>query len=275
MPVDRKKLKAFVQQTGPRGGLYYLTASGEKKYGAVPSGTQAPAASKPTKSQPSEPAAEKHSIPAEVARRLPATHTPAEHEKIATEFLAKHAASLEASVADMKRLAPEGAKVSGRVKDVASAIEKVARKPKYGTVDKLQDGTGMRVIVSSTDGVEATVANIKKKYRVVAEDDYISKPQEGGYRSHHLIIEGADGLQKEVQVRTQNEHAWAEWAHNSVYKPHTDEQKAALADPAFRDKVTRYAEAMSQHFYDLDRGRGSSASEPQIPPEVERVFGRM
>ena len=200
-----------------------------------------------------------------------------EHNKIAKNFIAKHKASLKETLDDIKGLAPEGAYVKGRAKTVASAVGKLARKPKYGTADKLQDGSGFRVVLQSVSEVDKVAEGLKKKYKVVEEDRYIDKsngegtPADFGYRSHHLIIETPDGLQKEIQVRTDNQNKHAEWCHDA-YKPQTDAQRAVIAE--HEDDVRDYAIAMGKYFYDLDSGK-KPAKKPVPTKEVEAAFGSL
>lgn len=177
-----------------------------------------------------------------------------QHVKIAQDFLAKHAA------------------VTGRVKDLESTLGKLSRKPKYGTADHLQDGSGMRVVAKNIDDVKATVAAIKAKYNVVGEDNYIDKPLgPTEYRSHHLIVKGKDGLEREIQVRTPGQNAHADWAHN-VYKPHTDAQKTALKENA--PALEKYARDVGAHFFHIDSGKeGDAPAKPPCPPIVRKYFG--
>ena len=191
-----------------------------------------------------------------------------EHARIAGEFLGKHSKSLNRFMGSLSELAPKDAKVKARVKDVESALGKLARKPKYGDATKLQDGTGARVICHSIDEVKSTVEKLKKKYKVVNEDDYITKPQ-GDYRSHHLIVEDDDGLQKEIQVRTENQNTFADWSHN-VYKPHTREQSDTLRSSG--KEIGAYSKAMGDYLFDQDSGK-RVGDKPPCPPPVKAYFG--
>jgi ppGpp synthetase/RelA/SpoT-type nucleotidyltranferase len=208
------------------------------------------------------------SLKASIGTSLPKTHSVGEHIAIAKDFLAKHHANLDENVNALKKLSPANAEVKGRVKELASALGKVVRKPKYGTVDKLQDGAGMRVVAHSIEDVRKTVDNIKKNFKVVGEDNYIDHPQ-GSYRSHHLIIEGKDGMQREVQVRTANENRMADWSHNT-YKPHTKEQRDAIKSAAH--EIKDYEMKMADHFWAKDNGKKPQPA-PPCPPAVKAHFG--
>ena len=200
-----------------------------------------------------------------------------EHNKIAKDFIAKHKAGLKQTLDDIKALAPEGASVKGRAKTVASAVGKLARKPKYGTADKLQDGSGFRVVLKGIKDVDSVAEGLKKKYKIVDEDRYIDKsngegtPADFGYRSHHLIVETPDGLQKEIQVRTENQNKHAEWCHDA-YKPQTDEQRKVIMEN--EDAVREYAIAMGKYFFDIDSGK-KPGKKPVPAPEVAAAFGTL
>lgn len=195
-----------------------------------------------------------------------------QHVKIADAFLTKHAENLEQSMGRLQEIMPSGAKVKGRVKELKSALGKLVRKPKYQTADRLQDGTGMRVIAQDTATLKTAVDQIRKKYKIVSEDDYISAPLEGekglGYRSHHFIIEDKDGLQKEIQVRTPNQNTHADWCHD-VYKPVSPAQEAAMKEHS--DQIAQYARDMGHFFEKVDKAE-KPGSPPDCPPPVKQYF---
>jgi ppGpp synthetase/RelA/SpoT-type nucleotidyltranferase len=198
--------------------------------------------------------------------KLPAGKTAAEHIEIAEQFLDKHKTAFPLALASLKQLAGSDAKVKGRVKALRSALNKMVEKPHYTTADKLQDGTGMRVVHGSVDEVKATVAKIKAKYKVIEEDDYIAKPK-GDYRSHHLIIEGPGKLPMELQVRTKNQDAFGDWCHD-VYKPVNKKQAKAQKHP----EVISYARDVSAHFWALDTGQ-EPPPKPPCTKVVSDAFG--
>ena len=202
--------------------------------------------------------------------KLPGPLSLTEHVAIAKDFLERHKRALPTIVKAVAAEAGETAEMKFRVKELESALGKLVRKPdQYPTADKLQDGAGLRVVHDSVDQVIATVQKLKKQYRVVDEDDYITKPQ-GSYRSYHLILEDKKtGLQYEVQVRTRNQDTFADWAHN-LYKPLTPEQEKAKEDPA----VLEYESEMAEYFWALDN-KESPPSKPDCdPPAIIRVaFG--
>lgn len=193
----------------------------------------------------------------------------AEHVTKAREFLSKHTQDREALVSDLKGLASEGATIQARTKTVDSALGKMVRKPKYQDASMLQDGTGARIILNSVDEVKNAVSELKKKYKVIEEDDYIQSPQ-GDYRSHHLIIEHR-GLQKEIQVRTRNQDSFANWSHD-VYKPLNEEQEAVVKSHV--NEIQVYSKRASDFYWLADQGKDLHPPHPPpCPPVIGRVFG--
>lgn len=190
----------------------------------------------------------------------------------AKSVVAKHKKRFPKFMQSLQDAAPEGAEVSGRVKTFQSALGKLIVKPKYKTAEGLQDTTGTRIVCNSTDDVKSTVENLKKKYKVISEDDYISKPLGSmKYRSHHLIVEDEDGTAKEIQVRTKNQDAFGHWAHES-YKPTTDAKREAIEKHS--DEITKYAADMSDWLAAQDEGR-EPGERPAAPQVVKDVFGEI
>jgi ppGpp synthetase/RelA/SpoT-type nucleotidyltranferase/predicted ABC-type ATPase len=200
--------------------------------------------------------------------QLPGGKTTQEHFQIAKDFLAQHRAAFGATMKAMQNLAGETGEVSARVKDLGSALNKLVRKPKYGTADKLQDGMGARIQHQTVSQVWETVKKAKSQFKVVTEDNYLDTPL-GDYRSYHLILEGPTGLQFELQVRTHNQNIFGDWAHKG-YKPETAEQEKYKDHP----DVKRYSKEMSEYFWEVDNEQTPKFT-PECPPVVQQVFGCM
>jgi hypothetical protein len=75
-------------------------------------------------------------------------------------------------------------------------------------------------------------------------------------------------LAKELQIRTENQHKFADWCHK-LYKPKSAEQLEALN--RHKTDIDAYARSMSDHYWNLDNGRESKA--PGCPAAVKEHFG--
>lgn len=108
--------------------------------------------------------------------------------------------------------------IAQRIKRLSSITYKLRRFPSMNLV-QMQDIGGCRAVVSNV----AHVKELRKlyedsdlKHHLARTDDYITQPKDSGYRSVHLIYryksdrkETYNGLQIEMQLRSQLQHAWA------------------------------------------------------------------
>ncbi|WP_310601175.1 RyR domain-containing protein [Desulfobulbus sp.] len=155
------------------------------------------------------------------------------------------------------RIQPNPAIIEGRVKEVDSFAEKCLRKwEKYNQPAwQLTDLCGVRVIVLTRDMVPPVVRFIEEHFQVLEKEDKIDQlgQSQFGYLSFHAVVAlakahqqayaGPDGTvpealfsvrspaeaaktglsagpiyKAEIQVRTLLQHAWAEAAHDNLYK---------------------------------------------------------
>jgi len=103
------------------------------------------------------------------------------------------------------------AEVTGRPKYIHSIINKMKRKRvEFG---ELYDVRAVRVLVSSIQNCYAALSVTHELWSPIANefDDYIVNPKGNGYRSLHTTLRGRDGYTVELQVRTRQMHAAAEW----------------------------------------------------------------
>lgn len=118
----------------------------------------------------------------------------------------------------------KGALVAQRLKRLPTIIDKLTR---FNTLKltQMQDIGGIRAVVGRANDVKMLQAEYKDNTRfthtLVTEKDYILRPKPDGYRGVHLVFryhntlarngkaESYDGLQIELQIRTQLQHTWA------------------------------------------------------------------
>lgn len=138
--------------------------------------------------------------------------------------------------------------IQSRVKSEESICEKLARKglevSPYAAQRYLHDIAGLRIVCLTIQDVYAVGAWIKaqENLRLHRESDYIRAPKESGYRSLHLIVElpvrlldGAQWVPVEIQLRTLAMDFWASLEHQLCYKkgaipPEVTEELRRCAD---------------------------------------------
>lgn len=122
-----------------------------------------------------------------------------------------------------------------RVKDIDSAIGKIARKGYAQPLRQMTDLVGVRFVVLISPQVR-TVSNIVESADHWTfsldrdwEQEVCSAPETFGYQSRHYIVNSKScfehdgetipvGLACEVQIRTIMQHAYAEMMHDTIYK---------------------------------------------------------
>ncbi|WP_404404457.1 RelA/SpoT family protein [Pelagibacterium halotolerans] len=112
------------------------------------------------------------------------------------------------------------AEVSARLKSAWSIYSKIERKAI--ALEQLSDMIGFRVIVDTIDDCYRTLGVIHQSWKVVPGrfKDYISVPKQNDYRSLHTTIVGPSRQRVELQIRTREMHAIAEYgiAAHALYK---------------------------------------------------------
>ncbi len=121
--------------------------------------------------------------------------------------------------------------VTGRVKTVASIIEKANRRniPLDKALDVLEDIAGIRIICRFVDDIQEVIELIRKRdgkdMEILEEEDYITNTKTSGYRSYHITISYPMFVQGEykkikceLQIRTLAMNFWATIEHSLRYK---------------------------------------------------------
>lgn len=108
--------------------------------------------------------------------------------------------------------------VAQRIKRLSSVALKLRRFQGL-RLSQIQDIGGCRIVLPTVDAVRELVDTYRRsqiKHTLARTDDYLTRPQESGYRGVHLIYKYFsdksavyNDLKIEVQVRSQYQHAWA------------------------------------------------------------------
>ena len=125
--------------------------------------------------------------------------------------------------------------VSGRVKTVASILDKAQKKniAVDEIEEKLMDIAGVRIICQFVEDIQKVVEIIRRRtdMEVIAERDYINHMKDSGYRSYHMILsveapyedvrgDNPGHFFVEIQLRTIAMDSWASLEHEMKYKHH-------------------------------------------------------
>lgn len=119
--------------------------------------------------------------------------------------------------------------VGCRVKSIDSFCEKLEHNPRLNLkkFTKMQDLSGVRVIVYFLNDVEVVAGILRSNFTVFLDED---KSNPRGYNAKHLVIKLNENrlklpeyarfkdLQCEVQITTVIQHGWSQASHDIVYK---------------------------------------------------------
>lgn len=139
--------------------------------------------------------------------------------------------------------------VTGRVKTIASILEKAQKKniPVDEVIERFTDIAGVRIICQFVEDIQKVVEILRKRtdMEIVQERDYINHMKDSGYRSYHLIadyevqtLNGKRKIKVEIQVRTLAMNFWSTIEHSLQYK-----YKKNIPDH-IREKLTNAADAI-------------------------------
>ncbi|WP_263629557.1 GTP pyrophosphokinase [Bacillus tianshenii] len=162
--------------------------------------------------------------------------------------------------------------VTGRVKPIASILDKAARKgfSLEKLEEEMQDIAGVRMMCQFVDDIYRVVEllRIRNDFEIVEERDYISTKKSSGYRSYHVVIrypvQTIDGEKKilvEIQIRTLAMNFWATIEHSLNYK------YSGQFPKDIQERLVRAAEAA----YLLDAEMSQIRGEIQ---EAQAIFSR-
>lgn len=103
------------------------------------------------------------------------------------------------------------AKLYGRPKHIYSIWNKTRRK--HLALEDLNDLMAVRVIVDKPTTCYTVLGVVHAKWLHIPKefDDYIANPKDNGYQSLHTVVVGPEGRPVEIQIRTGDMHAFAEY----------------------------------------------------------------
>jgi len=167
-----------------------------------------------------------------------------ERSPLRAKFTEEVITAIEADLAEEKI----SAKVSGRQKHLYSVYQKmVVRGREFG---EIYDLVGVRVLVDDVRDCYAVLGAIHARWSPVPGrfKDYIAMPKFNLYQSLHTTVIGPTGKAVEIQIRTFDMHARAEYgiaAHWKYKIAPTSDQRSAGPDMAWLRQLHEWQEETS------------------------------
>ena len=160
---------------------------------------------------------------------------------VVNQWRASHARPLNTFRMNLRRRVGRRGVVAQRLKRLPSIVSKLERLPRI-KLSRMQDIGGCRAIVASADDAFTLAADLvesRVRHELVRRSNYIDSPRDTGYRGLHLIYAYSSdrttewqGLQTEIQIRSQFQHQWAT-AVETVGTFTDDDLKSNIGDPAW------------------------------------------
>ena len=137
---------------------------------------------------------------------------------VVNQWRASHARPLDTFRTNLRRRVGTRDVVAQRLKRLPSIVSKLERLPRI-RLSRMQDIGGCRAIVTKADeafNLAAALVDSRMRHELVRRSNYIDNPRNTGYRGLHLIYaynsdrtSDWQGLQIEIQIRSQLQHQWA------------------------------------------------------------------
>lgn len=172
--------------------------------------------------------------------------------------------------------------VTGRVKTVASIIEKANRRniPLEKALYVLEDIAGIRIICRFVDDIQEVINLIRKRdgadLEIIEEEDYITNTKNSGYRSYHITINYPMFIQGEykkikceLQIRTLAMNFWATIEHSLRYKFYKN------VPPEIKDRLRACAEAAYKLDEEMDKIKDELMESQQYMESKEQLINRI
>lgn len=157
--------------------------------------------------------------------------------------------------------------VARRLKRMPTILDKLARHPAM-QLTRMQDIGGCRAILPSggfryIDGIRARMR--LRDWAIIEEYDYIAAPKLTGYRGVHVVVL-RDNRLIEVQLRTEQQHRWAETVERLGSRSGFN-----LKDGQGPDELLRYLERAA---YGIDLTERGIALPTGFPEEFAQLTSR-
>ncbi len=172
--------------------------------------------------------------------------------------------------------------VTGRVKTVASIIEKANRRniPLEKALYTLEDIAGIRIICRFVDDIQEVIRLIRKRdgadLEIIEEEDYITNTKNSGYRSYHITINYPMFIQGEykkikceLQIRTLAMNFWATIEHSLRYKFDKN------VPPEIKNRLKACAEAAYKLDEEMDKIKDELMESQQYMESREQLIDRI
>ncbi len=172
--------------------------------------------------------------------------------------------------------------VTGRVKTVASIIEKANRRniPLEKALYTLEDIAGIRIICRFIDDIQEVINLIRKRdgadLEIIEEEDYITNTKNSGYRSYHITINYPMFIQGEykkikceLQIRTLAMNFWATIEHSLRYKFDKN------VPPEIKNRLKICAEAAYKLDEEMDKIKDELMESQQYMESREQLIERI
>lgn len=162
----------------------------------------------------------------------------------------EHARPLSQVAANLRYYAADEGKpiVAQRLKKAPTIAHKLLREPGM-KLSRMGDIGGVRAVLPNQDAAYRVARRLRRNWTITRFRDYVMTPKPDGYRALHLINRHRGRL-IEVQLRTSNQHLWAD-AVETVSRATAPNLKFGDGPPALTEYLRAVALALSME----DRGQ--------------------
>ena len=140
--------------------------------------------------------------------------------EMVNEWRTLHRVPLQTFRTNLRKRVERRGIVAQRLKRLTSIMSKL-RRLDWLSLSRMQDIGGCRAVVKSSDAaleVASDLASSRIRHELVRFKDYVTYPRSTGYRGIHLVYSYRtdrasrkpwEGLNIELQIRSERQHQWA------------------------------------------------------------------